>query len=92
MLVQAYVLTIVLIYPKTTFGLCFPLFREGVINMFKGGGAVPISHRSILKCLPPLILINHIQKKFHINGDSPKFWKIFFRTPLKSCLGPSNQI
>ena len=61
MLVQAYVLTIVLIYPKTTFGLCFPLFREGVINMFKGGGAVPISHRSILKCLPPLILINHIQ-------------------------------
>ena len=34
----------------------FTIFREGAINTFRGG-AVPISHHSILKCLPPLKMV-----------------------------------
>ena len=60
-----------------------PAFREGTINMFRGGGCADLESCGT-RCIPPLTLINCVQtppKIFHINGDPPYILENFLWYP-----------
>ena len=64
-----------------------PAFREGTINMFRGGGCANLALCD-KRCIPLLTFINCIQtpppKIFHINGDPPYILELFL-LPIVQC-------